>query len=264
MFLKKFTIFSIFVLLLVLFCFNTVSAEDNITSNPINTSDSSNILTDSINEHNSNIGVEDEVNLTAASKNIKTELYPSTYSLLDKGLITTIKNQKETGLCWAFATLAALESHLLLINNETLTKNEYIREGIVSDFYDFSEADLAQIMSLNNTEGNGINRTNIDGGNFLYALAYLLNWYGPINETNPDNINSALKFWDYYPEHRIIEHHVQGIDIIPPRQNYTDNDKIKEAILKHGAIYTDMVALEEYINKNTTSIHKNYYNILNQ
>ena len=43
----------------------------------------------------------------------ETDTVPESYDLLEQGIITSVKDQGSDGMCWAFATLGAAESHLL-------------------------------------------------------------------------------------------------------------------------------------------------------
>lgn len=64
-----------------------------------------------------------------ASKKIGAQIIPSSYDLREKGLVTSVKDQKDFNFCWAFATLASIESNL-------------IRKGTAPSSVDLSEAHL--------------------------------------------------------------------------------------------------------------------------
>lgn len=153
---------------------------------------------------------------------------PSKYDLRDEGAVTYAKNQGSSGACWAFSTLAALESFLL--KNENLS-------------YDLSENNLKNVMNY-----KGVNGTDWpDGGNYQMTLAYLLRWDGPVDEDD-----------DYFSAYSVIPNydltplmHVQGAMFLPLRLGYLDNDQIKMAIMKYGAVYVSMYG---------TSMTKNVYN----
>ena len=78
---------------------------------------------------------------------------PSSYDLRDYGLVTPIKDQGGSGSCWAFTTIAALESYLLKFENIT---------------YDFSENNMKNLMGY-----YGLNGTDWrDGGNHYMSEDY--------------------------------------------------------------------------------------------
>ena len=144
---------------------------------------------------------------------------PSKYDLRDYGLVTPIKDQGGSGSCWAFSTLAALESYLLKYENIS---------------YDFSENNMKNLMGI-----YGLNGTDwADGGNYYMALAYLLRWSGPVNETQDpfDDTSTSSK------SNLNLTKYVQDVLYIPVRLNYLDINQIKAALMKYGALYTSMHA----------------------
>ncbi len=139
--------------------------------------------------------------------------YPSSYDLRNHSAVSSVKNQDPYGTCWAHSAMASMESWLL-------------RNNVGS--YDFSEKNMA------NLHGWDWNFT--QGGNIFMSTAYLVRWLGPVNEatdpypapgTSLNNIKSSV----YSPVF-----HVQNVRWIPPKSSFLDNDEIKDAIMKHGAI----------------------------
>ena len=165
-----------------------------------------------------------------------TDDLPSRYSLLDEGQLTDAKDQGSSGNCWAFPPLTALESCILKIANVT---------------YDFSEENIKNLMTTYSVYGwNNYNwapiRTN-DGGINEMALGYLLSWLGPINEDD-DPYDAASTLSHVFDS--IV--HVQNVAFLS-RDNYTDNDGIKKALVEYGAVVTPMCFLNSYFNTKTNA-----------
>lgn len=159
-------------------------------------------------------------------------ILPSRYDLRDLGQVTSVKDQGNGGNCWAFSSLAALESAILKATNET---------------FDLSEANMKNLMSYYSTYG-WVMPTN-DGGYSKMALGYLTGWLGPVNES--DDVYDAKSLLS--PLLKSILH-VQNI-VFLKRDNYTDNDAIKKAIMEYGALSTSIYWSSSYLKGNSF-----YYN----
>lgn len=153
------------------------------------------------------------------TQNMTINELPPYYNLADEGYVTPIKTQSNGGNCWAFASIATLESCILKAGGQTPL--------------DLSENNMKNLMAMYSKYG-WIFIPN-DGGYDTMAMAYLINWIGPVNENqdkyNPQNkISAELK--------NIIQ--TTNIYAIQTRKNPTDNNQIKEALIKYGAIYTNI------------------------
>jgi len=170
---------------------------------------------------------------------------PSYYNLSEYGLVSTIKYQGNGGNCWAFATIASLESAVikaiynmnssgLIYDNaeyadilELLNRNESLPVLI-----DFSEENMKNLAALYSPYGwNWI--TN-DGGNDKLSIGYLASWLGPVYDVDDKYTGSSI----LSPVLSSIMH-VQNV-LYLNRDNFTDNDMIKEAIMKYGAAYASL------------------------
>ena len=102
-----------------------------------------------------------------------------------------IRDQMQTGSCWAFSALSSLETNLALTNYKNGTN--------ISKVYDFSERHMeyatSRVFANNQINLMGYNRTVGSGGNWAFASSYLTNGSGAIDESempfenNEDIIN---------------------------------------------------------------------------
>ena len=140
---------------------------------------------------------------------------PSYYDLRNLGQVTPVKYQYNGGNCWAFASIAALESAILKAT------------GIA---YDFSEENMKNLMALYSEYGWKMATNN--GGYTKMGIGYLTSWLGPVNDSDDAYSDNSL----FSPVLDSIMH-VQNI-LYLYRDNYTDNDAIKLALMKYGAVAT--------------------------
>ena len=142
---------------------------------------------------------------------------PKKYDPREFGNLTPVSNQFIGDYCWAFSVIAVLES---CISKATGTA------------YAFSENN---VINLNKKYSfYGLN-TSDQSGNPINTLGYLLSWLGPINEN-----------YDVYEiESRVSPvlnsfMHVQNVLFLKMNYNGSDQDTIKEAIIRYGAVDTSI------------------------
>ncbi len=135
------------------------------------------------------------------------ESLPASYDLRNKGWVTSVKDQGQTGACLSFSVMGAIESNWLQSGYGT---------------WDLSEHNLATCHGFE----WGID----DGGNFLMAIAYLSRLSGPVKERDD-------KFIRWYTECKS-----DSVDI--PVVAYTpvmswlpqDINIVKKAVMDYGGV----------------------------
>jgi C1A family cysteine protease len=164
-----------------------------------------------------------------ATLDTQTSGYPAQYDLRTVGKVTLVRDQGSCGACWAFATYGSLESTLL-----------------PGETWDFSENNML------NTHGYDMGRC--DGGSDRWAMAYLARWSGPVNEQADPFIIDAL----FSPSDLKTRRHAQEMFIIPPRNDFTDNNNLKAAIMNYGGVYSAMYMDEVVLNATYASYYAEY------
>ena len=174
--------------------------------------------------------------------------YPSSYSLVNLGQVSTVKNQMSTGTCWAFTSNEMVESNLLKAKSLSLSFSsrhmEYYTTRAFSD----------------GTNYNGLNRIVDSGGNFFMSVNYFKNNYGPILESDmpfENNMNSLPL--------SSVQNKTPAADVnttfVLPNGDKGCTDSIKNAIKSHlmnyGAVGTmiNMLKPSVYYNESTASYY---------
>ncbi|WP_407431790.1 lectin like domain-containing protein [Methanobrevibacter sp.] len=158
---------------------------------------------------------------------------PSRFSLIDNGWVTPVKKQIG-GTCWDYANVGAIESALVKAT------------GVV---YDLSENNLKNVMGIFSDSGD-IRYVPDDGWYTSDTHEYLASWYTLVSE----DLDPAVKGSSFSPNFNNELIHIQNVAFASKR-NATDNDAIKEALMKYGGVLSSM----RYESKNFNG-NSYYYN----
>ena len=165
-----------------------------------------------------------------------TDYIPHYYNLVDLNQTTSVKDQMDEGNCWAFAAIGGLESNVLKAHNLLL---------------DLSENNMKNIAS-NTSPFGWIYEPNYGGFPYTH-IGYLVSWLGPVLEEDDPYIEIS-RYSNLFDS--VL--HVQNILNIK-RDNFTDNDEIKKAIMKYGGVVSSIYStnsVKQYYNESIYSNHE--------
>lgn len=153
---------------------------------------------------------------------------PSYYNLYDNDLVTSVKNQGQEGLCWAYAGMSAVESNLIMKNIASSSLN--LSEKYMAWFAhgagpsDTSDPLFGDISSASGTAAYDT------GGNVYDIISLLSRGSGPVaQETVPQSTTTALSEDLRYTSLYSFED-----SMIMDNTDYTS---IKNAVYFNGAVY---------------------------
>lgn len=170
---------------------------------------------------------------TVPSQSIKVkEALPAKYSSVDKGYVTSIKNQGSHNTCWTFSAMAVYETALL--------KNGF-------GTYDFSEEHLDSWSTTRNN-GYGWIRDLNSGGYSDMAMGYFASWQGPRLEADIPFGYATGKTFDNVDSRGTTEYGVTGIIKLPQ-----DVATVKTAVYDYGAVSASFASNDMFFNSDKTA-----------
>ena len=153
--------------------------------------------------------------LVILNNTIDIDSLPIRFDLRDWGWTTPVEDQGRSGSCWTFGSAGAMESAIL----------RYLGIEI-----NLSENNMRDV-SLQYSPYGGIGMS--EGGSAIAGAIYALSWFG-VFPSQYDFYDEMGKISPIILTNNSI--HFQDVIFVPVRNNATDNDLIKKAILKYGAL----------------------------
>jgi C1A family cysteine protease len=173
---------------------------------------------------------------------------PSSYDARQANVVTPVKWQGQTGNCWAFAAISALESSLISEGKAEL--------GSV----DFSESHLAWFGNNSATTdttdlayGDGVTVSDPyqTGGNWLRVSQALSRWAGIANQdAKPSDYNDISKLPRYTDAQR---RNTDSGFIIKAADVFATAEQVKNHIIEYGAVTASYYHNDTYYNKNSST-----------
>ncbi|WP_458402946.1 C1 family peptidase [Methanobrevibacter sp.] len=165
---------------------------------------------------------------------------PSRFDLRDYNFTAPVMDQGSMGSCWTFGAVEALQSALLRYTNVTFN---FSVNNMKNSLLQYSKYGVIEI-----TEG---------GPDTYIPATYLISWLG-ISPTEYDVYDELGKISPLIFTDNDI--HIVDFVEIPKRKNVTDNNLIKQAILKYGGVEASYYANPSPFFYNKTS-HAYYYSV---
>lgn len=203
-------------------------------------------------------------NLTAAAQtndDAGIDNLPESYSSVEQGYITSVKDQGNTGTCWAHATVAACEASLIKNNGYTKDLNLSELNLAFSTYHTMTDK-----LGLFDSETVSLMDYIYNGGDFGNAMITLANWNGVVSEEANHSqyaseklfLNNAQEFDVYNKESQYCYDEAHLTDCYSVDGD--DINTIKECILKYAAGATHINA--DNYNEDTFAYYSPYYQIL--
>lgn len=194
------------------------------------------------------------LDVEASSENVhnkRAESLPSAYDSRGKGVITPVRDQGETGACWAFAAVKSLEADSISQGINTLEEADY-SESHLAWYGAYPLQDKNSSMSDYRT---GWGNLYDYGGDAILASSIWANWWGSVKEEKAPFDASTQEALGSMTERmaNASEELRTDSDLRMKESEIYDDcslDEIKRAVVEHGAISVAFYYSSRYLSGN--------------
>lgn len=191
---------------------------------------------------------------------------PASYDLRNDGIVTDIKDQGASGVCWAFSSLKAAESNAIRKGLLPIEKADFSENHLAWFSFHASQkySDPLQLDGFYPIS-NDVDAAYYRGGSALIACFTLARWSGvvmedaaPLQADNQHQIKSmanSMKQADKTLRYQ-SNYHLQNATCY----DKADRNVIKDALLKKGALSVGFFFAKNYLYTNTDNITTYYQN----
>ena len=198
----------------------------------------------------------DDISTSVESKSLhkvpftQNVVLPERYDAREDGIVTSIKNQSEFGVCWAYSLVSVAETQFLkkgyASNPEDVNFNEL---QMAYGFYHRKDDPLGLTPNDNVTAiGNQSDTAYLTiGGNHQLSSYYLAQWASLADEEDFPNTNAFANLPNDLANHYTYD----NVSFIMTDAHYLPNDDvqaIKEAIYQYGSVGSAYFSDGEYYN----------------
>lgn len=176
----------------------------------------------------------------AVINSLSNNILPEKYSSVEKGFVTSVKNQGSLGICWSYAACAAMESYIL--------SHGYVDSPSKVDLSEYALAymtynDSSFVDEIGGTTGDVTTNKSMqysfqNGGNNSMAFKPLSKWAAIVNEDKAVSAD-GLYYGELDKENNKYTYKKEDISYILTGQKYIsmkDIDRIKNAVMDNGAV----------------------------
>ncbi|NLG03090.1 MAG: hypothetical protein GX567_04585, partial [Clostridia bacterium] len=190
------------------------------------------------------------------------EELPVSYSAVDAGRITSVKNQNPNGTCWAFSAINSMEASMIVNSDEFGYNNLDLSERHLAYFFYHTVPDPLGLTTGDCIEvGDGPTYQKDGylqvGGNHFFTSMALSGWVSGADEAIAPYVasksESEFKLDDSLAHN--LKAHVQDVFFL----NISEKDIVKQMIMDYGAVASSYYHDSSCLKQETGAYHESMY-----